>query len=284
MRQEPIDDALRSTRHQLSWTRLIAPRSTDVSLGDGVIQLPDPARYKDYRDVIAPQNLLAQFISLRDQQERRFGEFAKKFGPLTLCDKHGLPASHGWDCQASRAEPLDRWRELSRRAYTVLTIRDALNRADRPSPGDWRTALAFVVDVGGHTSWAKQASRRKSFNKFGQSELAVCVQAWLNAVQIGPRIAWNGQSKTYQLELKPSELGPNLFAHLAMQLMLAVADVERLALCSNCGQSYTPTKRPSETRLNFCPRCGRRASVRKAMQRLRKRRSEHSEGLPTKRG
>jgi len=271
-RKNPIDDELRSAGRRLTWARLVAPKQADVSLDGGWIVSKDPMHYPsaDYRELVPPPDLLARFIGLRDQDAKRFGEFAKKYGGLALCHDYGLPASHYFDCQPATRESVNRWRDLSMQAYTILRVRDLLNRGDEVLPTDWQTALGVAADSGGTISWANQARRRTSFTRFGQRELAACVQGWLNVVQIGPRVTWDGKSSTYQLRLKPSESGPNLFAHLALQLMQAVANVDRLAICSGCGNSYTPTRRPNENRLNFCQSCGRRAAVRLAMRRKRK--------------
>lgn len=255
----------------LKWTRLLVPEASDISLEAGEIVKRDRRSYASYREVPAPKDLLVKFVALRDQPEQAFLRFARRWGYLALCH-HALPASHYWDCPISLREPVEAWRALSEQAYAILNLRDALNRKQPRSDADWSLALTLAADC-----WFMWARQRRSgrdprrYRNFAHKELGHCVQAWLSAAHIGPHIVWDAGQGIYQLPLGPSDKETALFAHLAMQLMLAVADIERLALCSGCGKGYRPEKRPAESRRSFCTQCGKRAATRLAVRGFRER-------------
>jgi len=260
----------------LKWTGLLVLGRDDITLTDGMLAWQ--LRLDSYREIRPPKGLLLRFIGLHDKGARAFLRFAQNWGVLGLCE-HGLPATHDPYCSMSQREPVERWRSLSVQARAILNLRDTLNRGGRPSAStsDWDLALSFAAHLG--DAWAKTLTELTAsgasglYRGFHQNELSQCVQAWLDAARIGPRVTWNRQEKHYQITLKPSQFWrPNLFAHLAMELMLAVADVERLAICSGCGGAYTPSgKRPAECKRSFCVSCGRKASVRLAVRRFRER-------------
>jgi hypothetical protein len=54
----------------------------------------------------------------------------------------------------------------------------------------------------------------------------------------------------------------SLFGALALQVALAVARSQGLAVCMSCGRAYPPTRRPAPNRNNYCQDCGKAAAKR----------------------
>jgi len=264
----------------VKWISLTVPESRDIALKDGLIvwRVTSPL---SYRRVAVPKGLLARFLRLAEQKESAFLRFAQKWGCLALCE-HGLPATHYYSCSLSLHEPVEQWRIFSREAHAILRIRDYLNRGERAGPADWILAHGMSARLGWR--WAANflafATPRAS-RVLGRNELSQCVQAWLDAADIRPRLTWSERENSYQISWEPSKPWyPNLFAHIAMELMLSVANVERLAICSGCGIPYPSSrkKRPAESRRSFCPDCGRKAAVRLAVRRFREKAKQNRNG------
>jgi hypothetical protein len=71
---------------------------------------------------------------------------------------------------------------------------------------------------------------------------------------------------------KPVQIGtPALFAHIGFQLALTISRIGGLAVCSFCGRSYSPKRKPNPNRENYCSICGLRASWRMAQRRRKSR-------------
>src|SRR5260370_42214777 len=82
------------------------------------------------------------------------------------------------------------------------------------------------------------------------------------------------------------DFGSRLFAVLALQLLLTVADADGLYNCDGCKLPYArprQLKRPKPGQSNFCPQCGRQAALRHAdlrrKSRMRQARQLYGEGM-----
>jgi hypothetical protein len=256
----------------LKWVPLLAPEAEGITLVADAIVWRVPSSLV-YRQINPPKKLLLHFLRLHTAGTEKVLDFAKRWGCLALCE-HGLPATHNASCTVCLREPVNQWRALSRQAASILRIRDTLSLEQRPAPDDWKLALSFAALAGKRRAKADlDDSSPLLYRGFNQNELGQCVQAWLDAARIGPRLTWSNRERRYRVSFSPLRFWyPNLFSHLAMELMLAVADVGRLAVCFGCGREYAPSKRrPAEGRRNFCESCGRKAAVRLAVRRFRSR-------------
>ena len=57
---------------------------------------------------------------------------------------------------------------------------------------------------------------------------------------------------------------PGLFGILAFQMLLAMSRIRQIALCTECGFPYVPSRSVFSGKRNFCPKCGRSAAMRSA--------------------
>jgi hypothetical protein len=79
------------------------------------------------------EDLLDQFSSLWQKPNRSIVAFASKWGPLRIDEQGQRTVSH----QDAGSEPLEWWRYLSRRAYSVQRIADALDHGRIGDDEDW---------------------------------------------------------------------------------------------------------------------------------------------------
>ena len=73
--------------------------------------------------------------------------------------------------------------------------------------------------------------------------------------------------KTQKLEISTR----TLFAGLVWLAANAYSRSEGLGICSECGTTFTPDRKPRSGSRNFCPKCGRRAAVKQATRDYRRR-------------
>ena len=232
----------------------------------------------------AKPGMLADFIRLHDANDETILAYARKWGMLGLCE-HGLPCSHnqgtsGPSCLPMLVTPLPRqkgstfrlmeplaaWRIWSRKAQSFINIGARLNQGKLPRVEDWQM-LKDLRDSGlgetEHEPFMETVSNARA-------ELAYELDGWISIGQVRPRISWRNDKACFSLDAVSS--GPNLFGLLALNIAVAIAsgDGEKgLAVCSACGDSYIPTRRPDPNRRNYCERCGLKAAQRVASRKYR---------------
>jgi hypothetical protein len=145
----------------------------------------------------------------------------------------------------SEGEPISAWRDRARFAKALLNIAARLHEGELGSDEDWET-LHF--DEAGFLGW-NHAEKRKDKNfsdiDFEKSLIVDGVNTyWLGSGGVQPRIYWKASRPTITFEC-PKPYG-KLFANLAIQLMMAISQLDSLAICSACGQSYKPKRRPKK--------------------------------------
>jgi hypothetical protein len=245
------------------------------------------------------KGMLEEFVALADADENKYLEYACKWGILELCKEHFSPTSHNYNCEPiipfrtivlgptekaakehyekilSEGEPISAWRDYARFAKAILNIAARLHEGEIGSDEDWDT-LHF--DEAGFLGLDYAAERRKS-KKFPdlyreKSMIANGVNTyWLGSGGVQPRVSWKASRPIITFEC-PKPYG-KLFANLAIQLMMAVSQVDAVAICSACGQSYMPKRRPKNNQRRYCPTC-KKVAQRDASADYRRRKSKAS--------
>ena len=274
----------------------LAPKAVHVADGrlywdDGDERLPGGGvrtKAGQGRMVHAKPDLLGRFIDTWDDETGdRISDFAMTFGVLKLCNR-GLPVGHARpgpysagphdDCYPTGLRPdfrpyveLEAWRLWARRAMGLLTIAAKLQLSELPDPEHWA-----VHGTGsrppGHRSlqWREYLDIEEAI---GLERLiaARLINDWLAIGHVHLEARWEEDSATPTARAA----GKGLFGALALQLLLTTAKSQGLAICTSCGDPYTPTRKPAAGRDNYCPDCGKQAARREASRRWRaKKRAE----------
>jgi len=246
--------------------------------------------------------ILDRFARLVSADDQEVLAFARKWGPLHLC-RHGLPASHlprrVWrfatevtgafeddaadnyrPCGAPGLrrlrEPLARWRQFAGEAQAILNVAASLHRENRApiemwAPLEERFGAPAVVMLGEQNAEAgliepppqvlsedvQGVSPRRSTIDEQRRLVSRAVQEWLELGDVAVIFRWTGAASI--------EFGSYcLFGALALQLALAVARSQGLAVCMSCGRAYPPLRQPAPGRNNYCDLsdCGSRAAKR----------------------
>ena len=131
------EDLLRSDLpkgHPLSPDLWLLPSKIEIGSGDRLVWFAGIGA-PHFKPVNPPDNLLGQFVKLREADGQQILEFARTYGVLTLCEQHGLPSCHNKGCSFRVAkrrrkrggplvmwERLDEWRQLAARANAVVEL------------------------------------------------------------------------------------------------------------------------------------------------------------------
>lgn len=249
---------------------------TDLRLEDGQIKLSPDARHSV--TITPAKGMLEEFIELAEADEHKFLPYARRWGLLELCREHYAPTSHNYNCEPliplrtvvfgtteiaakehrelllSAGEPVSAWRDYSRFARALLDIAAKLHQGELGRDEDWDT-LHF--DEAGFLGWDYVAERRRSKNFSNldreRNLIAEGVNHWLVSGGVQPKMSWRESRPIITFEC-PKPYG-KLFANLAIQLMMAVSQAGALVICSACGQSYMPQRRPKTDQRRYCPNC-----------------------------
>lgn len=228
--------------------------------------------------VTPSRGVLEEFVSLADAPDEKYLTYAGNWGLLDLCEQHHAPTSHNHDCKPlvptrthvftttakaakdnreqlfSAGEPISAWRSYAKFARALLNIAARLHQGEVGSDEDWRTLHS---DRCGFLGWDYATERRKA-EVFPDLErerslIAEGVNYWLVLGDVRPRISWSHSRPIIEFEC--SKPYGKLFAVLAIQLMMAITQLDSLAICSACGQSYMPKRRPKSTQRRYCMDC-----------------------------
>lgn len=228
------------------------------------------------------EGILEAFCGLSGSADGDYLRFAQRFGVLDLCI-HGLPRTHAGigGCDPLPAEPISAWTCYSGQARAALTVGVKLHRGESPTEDDLRALNRDVYgdgwpreELGGArrvgTLYYVPAQDEVSVES-GRWHLSRLVGHWLELANIRPLFDWPFDRASPNVELR----GAGAFAVIVRDLVFSLARVDGLVFCDGCGAAYTPARRPSPGRRNFCVRCRKnKVPLRLAKQdeRARKRR------------
>jgi hypothetical protein len=110
---------------------------------------------------------------------------------------------------------------------------------------------------GSHADWAVvyENSQRRDAPRWHRTVgadrllLADNINDWLHLGNVRPKAFWHDREPSIM------SAGARLFSALAAKLLLAIPKSGGLAVCTNCGTGYTPSRRPVAGRRNDCFSC-----------------------------
>jgi hypothetical protein len=237
---------------------------------------------------IQPDQLLDRFIALsgRFTTPADVLSFARRYGPLYLCDHHGIAAYHKpllmsqsplgpppiygvdepfkyeWcgprlDSRKPKtfSEPIEAWFGLARRASTLLEAANTVRLHGDAPPELWEGVDGFVGSFG------QKSGALWAYLDDPKERLAANLDAWLVMADVHLLVGVQGESLTASLASGP--LTRSSFALIAIQLLLAMMRSEGLSSCSGCATPYISSRPPLAGKLvgpqvakrNYCRNC-----------------------------
>ena len=264
------------------------------------------------------EGLLEEFIGLADATNEEVVEYARKWGPLLLCEC-GRPLDHpvvssphrpaetarGGTCYGTsrpdpsdhESEPLRWWTIYAQRARTVLRLvmsegddadlwMDLLDVCDgSPTLELWAhsweahggtcengTAVlpekySNLCDADAHEICDGCRWYRCYVEGLGWFEVGRVIDEWLHLAGVRARFLWREPEKP-QVFIGRDE---GLLGDIALQLALASARSDSIAMCTACARPFIPRRKTGPARNAYCSACGLRAAQRDASRRYRER-------------
>jgi hypothetical protein len=219
--------------------------------------------------------VLERFLSIDTRQavdtREQILEFAERYGPLRLCEKHALPVSHRDSCEPKRArgqesEPVAGWValvELSRAFVEAAgQVRSGVRVADGPRETIWRAAMKFY-EISPTWIFRSVKRDREQLADFA-SEMLVPLAG------LRPGLVWDDAAPRLELTAPPATT--SVFTAMAVQLLRAMAKTRPPEICSSCGVAFKPLRKPNPNRRRYCDACrtaGKPTADAKAAWRLR---------------
>jgi hypothetical protein len=119
---------------------------------------------------------------------------------------------------------------------------------------NWRMVLPSAQLVANSLAWRlDSAGKRRPYARVIATEraiLCIAISDWLRWGDVRPILTSDREGE----QSMDFNVG-GLFGALARQVQLAVGKRDALAICSECRQTYTPTRRPNPHRRNYCEVC-----------------------------
>jgi hypothetical protein len=264
---------------------------------------------KGGRYIVSPKavtpgpTLLEEFVRLTALPDEAIVSYARKWGLLGIC-RHNLPRTH-WrksihsgtstdrfcdlrlyknpdgSVETSGWEPLVAWRRYSLKAKSLLDVAAHLHAGRIVT--DNKVAVGLDKSLYSEKKLSFEVRRR-----FQIVTLSAELNRWLALGNVRPFFSWSlveepsvsfgttwfwmarSIERTLVVELIDFQ-GSSLFGALGIQLLMAITRVQGFALCSECGEMYSPTRRPNANRRNYCAKCGIKAARRAASREYRAR-------------
>lgn len=233
-----------------------------------------------WRKVKPTKEILTQFVNLANGSDGDVLMYAKRWGPLGLCE-HYLPVSHSVSCvrlerrRHPEGEPVLEWKRLARNAGAILRIsaqlrsgRDNLGKAE-----DWEILRAGPKEFRLHVLnlEAEEYIRPKKRVVEEKTVIAEIVNICLDIGNVRPKLTWSSPDPAVNLDGGP---GGRLFGALAIQLLERAGGYE-IAACTGCRNFFDVSaenreRRPKSGQGRYCPDCQQSGvPVRLAKQRVR---------------
>ena len=253
------------------------------------------------RQVEPGRGMLEGFIGLENAEDEAILRYARKWGNLSPRNVRSIvrdkPGSIGW---SSGTEVLSTWRETASRFAMALRIASTISKRERVGLDEWAILLGIPrSDLNDDEEFEKKVrSNDPSINS--DPELQVRAYCWAVA-RVLRQDNLKVEDARWMLFRKINEwaedanvrfwLDPwnnrlqvrtdNLYCGLVWQLMAAVCSSGGFAICSECGRTFTPRRKPGGETRTYCARCvtegvPRRNATRAWRERSKKQEAGHN--------
>ncbi len=211
--------------------------------------------------VAAAPDLLDRFSQLGAAGDEDVRLFAEEVGAVALCAEHGAPLGHGTDRSSLNTPcarlggdnpyvPCEWYRSRARECRAILNIAARLAKSVTGAAEDWAVIspdLAERRDLK-LRHWKPEPLTPNEALDTDREVVGEILDSWLQLYDIRLSVEWQD---TPHLDYRLAST--NVMGAVVISLVLAVARVDGLVVCSNCGRPYSPKRRPRSNQRNYCP-------------------------------
>ena len=231
--------------------------------------------------------ILERFIRLDESRPERVGKFAKKWGPLDICEEHGLPRAHDQRCEISFinqptliAENLSDWLRTARAILATLSVAALLQEGQRGTEEQWDEIMAMygatpkpVPPLWFPIAGESPEEVASAPGKRQEGQLFAVLRQWLS---------WSGMEIGLQENRDwPPELAAvfgyhhSVLGHIILEMTAAISQYPGIFACNNCGFPYTTKgNRPRVDKRHYCRVCRPEVELRWKRESARRRRKK----------
>jgi hypothetical protein len=230
------------------------------------------------------EGCLDRFLRLGSGAPEDILEFAQDWGLLDLGEGQPLTPSlfempepgvfsrlrtSGF-LNAPQSESLRTWYLASDEARAILLLISQIRREVPTDPDLWGSVL-------GLGRWATEIASLSADEQAGV--LVQALDSWLWYGRMAPRVRWTSAIESPELHW---DLLWSVGGLLAWQLVSVATSDRGIAVCTECGNPYEPSRKPNPNRENFCRKCSEGRHL--ASKRRWARRNRNRNRNPTKAG
>lgn len=288
-----LESELAYDRPPLYGPRVVQP--LEVTEQDGRLSFEtlrlEPDVYKAFRSSRErrrelDRTTLNDFIKLGSAPVSKVLKFARAWGPLGVCD-HNQPARHDSECwwifrrrhSSNYSEPVEGWRTVAELASAIANIASHLQQDEVKKPGrveDWQVLssapwlhpISFDLTAKPGTRKSERLVRRRidegkfveadaetpdaekrAYLEYLREALGTATNRWLQSTGVVPCVERVEEVWTVRM------VSSSLVGALGTQLMMLVSESKGIATCFECGEYFTPKRKRSAGRRDFCPNC-----------------------------
>lgn len=238
-----------------------------------VLRLGDSKKWKEIYE--CPENLLGDFVGLKDAPDEGIAAFAQKWGPIWLCHKHRdcLFAPWSWyespsvhDCLWYPAEPVSAFRQLASQVWSLYNLGCRLLKGEAGLDSDWCNI--------GHPEFTPPTGRYVEDIPIGWQRqwLSGALNHWISLSGLPSLILdWHSDTEgiTEQDYAPKMAIMPGLgfFPLVCLHLAQCVCGLRQVIFCPGCTNFYDHTgDRPRKGRIYLCKVCKYRTKGRRYSQ------------------
>lgn len=205
--------------------------------------------------------MLEEFLELSDAADYQIASYAAKFGVLGLC-RHGHIYTYCTTGDRSKTvdpyvdtpadtESLEKWRWWARAAKTTLEVAFAARQQPPSEVKDQQ--IRDLVDYSGN--WLFEEPDFPSRVTAARSLVVSVCNRWLTEGEARLILNWPPHQARPELTIGAPVADAGVFCALGIQLSLACARSDGVAVCDGCGALHSPSRQPRPGQRTFCARC-----------------------------
>lgn len=229
------------------------------------------------------RGMLEEFMGLEKADDERIFRYARRWGLLKVQQARigrtdtwtsagsDLREVAGGEVLISGVEPLSVWRHWIARFAAAIRSGARIRFSKPPERCDWEVLHQLEADE--DDIFLIRCLLQSDPVHFKKEEarfwLYSQIQRWAKFGEVSLTLDWDANAILITTR--------SLFAGLVVQLMAAMCSSNGLAVCSECGKTYSPTRKPVPGKRSYCRTCHKKGVPGRNATRAHRERQKQGE-------